>query len=86
MHIDDLLSLSLFHFYDDHQLNEFHHRFELLQGNIYIDKNGYTYYKDTYDNRIKIDNTGLRIKDTKNNEIKSEGTKLVINGNLEISQ
>ena len=53
---------------------------------IYIDKNGYTYYKDMYDNRIKIDETGLRIKDTKNNEIKSVESKLVINGNLEISQ
>jgi len=53
---------------------------------IYIDKNGYTYYKDMYDNRIKIDGTGIRIKDTKNNEIITVGTKLVINGNLEISQ
>lgn len=53
---------------------------------IFIDKNGYTYYKDAYDNRVKFDNTGIRIKDSKNNEIATSGTKLVINGALEISQ
>lgn len=52
----------------------------------FIDKNGYLYFKDTYDNRFKSDNTGIRLKDTKNNEIRSDGTKLVINNNFTVEQ
>ena len=53
---------------------------------IFIDKNGYTYYKDEYDNRIKIYNEGIVIKDTKNNEFKSDGNKWVINNHLTVEQ
>ena len=53
---------------------------------IFVDKTGYTYNKHIYDNLVQFDHNGLRIKDTNNNEIISNGTKLVINTILEISQ
>ena len=53
---------------------------------LFIDKSGYFYYKDTFNNEIKIDQTGFRFKDTADNQIVSVGNKLVLNGNLEIEQ